>query len=395
MKESMDILESKWRLTMEKQNDHKKISKKIWVLSAGIIVLLVIVLFAGVKSGFFLSKGDKILYAAYHTIKDQPKAADDSKTDDYTVSFDGQWKKQKIQAEYASGQVQKQLRGTLDLDRFPDMEFVMTLDEKELRTQIPSLSSKVFTYNYKSGAKNGYIAKKIGSEKLAQLDAILEELYGGSGQESIGKDILKEAWKEFKKVKVDKTEKKEFEIDGEKRNCAGYQFTVSRDNAKNVLNAVETSVKKKYGDKKKISSDPAGKIFMSFYDKISAAEEMECSVYLYQNKLASVSVNYEDDENAQNIDVLFLGGDFRTQNMKIAFLTGEKTTTIQTNISGNLAAKDGTITFESDDTDSLSGRISVQKGCQISELTGEECNLMKLNGFELLELFGEFAGFGF
>lgn len=380
---------------MEKQNDHKKISKKIWVLSAGIIVLLVIVLFAGVKSGFFLSKSDKILYAAYHTIKDQPKAADDSKTDDYTVSFDGQWKKQKIQAEYASGQVQKQLRGTLDLDRFPDMEFVMTLDEKELRTQIPSLSSKVFTYNYKSGAKNGYIAKKIGSEKLAQLDAILEELYGGSGQESIGKDILKEAWKEFKKVKVDKTEKKEFEIDGEKRNCAGYQFTVSRDNAKNVLNAVETSVKKKYGDKKKISSDPAGKIFMSFYDKISAAEEMECSVYLYQNKLASVSVNYEEDENAQKIEVLFLGGDFRTQNMKIAFLTGEKTTTIQTNISGNLAAKDGTITFESDDTDSLSGRISVQKGCQISELTGEECNLMKLNGFELLELFGEFAGFGF
>ena len=380
---------------MEKQNDHKKLSKKIWVLSAGIIVLLVIVLFAGVKSGFFLSKSDKILYAAYHTIKDQPKAADVSKTDDYTISFDGQWKEQKIQAEYASGLDQKQLKGTIDLDKLPDMEFVMTLDEKELRTQIPSLSSKVFTYNYKSGAKNGYIAKKIGSEKLAQLDAILEELYGGSGQESIGKDILKEARKEFKKVKVDKTEKKEFEIDGEKRNCAGYQFTVSRDNAKNVLNAVETSVKKKYGDKKKISSDPAGKIFMSFYDKISAAEEMECSVYLYQNKLASVSVNYEEDENAQNIDVLFLGGDFRTQNMQIIFLTGEKTTTIQTNISGNLAAKDGTLTFESDDADSLNGRISVQKDCQISELTGEECDLMKLNGFELLELFGEFAGFGF
>lgn len=380
---------------MEKQNDHKKISKKIWVLSAGIIVLLVIVLFAGVKSDFFLSKSDKILYAAYHTIKDQPKAADDSKTDDYTVSFDGQWKKQKIQAEYASGQVQKQLRGTLDLDRFPDMEFVMTLDEKELRTQIPSLSSKVFTYNYKSGAKNGYIAKKIGSEKLAQLDAILEELYGGSGQESIGKDILKEAWKEFNKLKIKKTEKKEFEIDGQKRNCAGYQFTISKDNAQNVLDAAEKAVKKKYGDGTKISADPVGKVFMVFYDKISAAGEMECSVYLYQNKLAAVSVNYEEDENAQKIEVLFLGGDFRTQNMKITFLTGEKTTTIQTNISGNLAAKDGTITFESDDTDSLSGRISVQKGCQISELTGEECNLMKLNGFELLELFGEFAGFGF
>ena len=41
---------------MEKQNDHKKFSKKIWVLSAGIIVILAIVLFAGIKNGFFLRK---------------------------------------------------------------------------------------------------------------------------------------------------------------------------------------------------------------------------------------------------------------------------------------------------------------------------------------------------
>ena len=367
---------------MEKQNDHKKFSKKIWVLSAGIIVILAIVLFAGIKNGFFLRKGDKILYAAYHTIKDQPETADVSKDEDYTVSMDGQWKEQKIQAEYASASDQKQLKGTIDLDKLPDLEFVMTLDEKELKTQLLSLSSKVFTYDYKNGGKSGYLAKKIGSEKLERFDTILEELYGGNEQKTIGTDILKEARKEFK-------------IDGQKRNCAGYQFTISKDNVKNVLEAAEKTVKKNYGDGTKISADPVGKVFMVFYDKISAAGEMECSVYLYQNKLAAVSVNYEEDENAQKIEVLFLGGDFRTQNMKIAFLTGEKTTTIQTNISGNLAAKDGTITFESDDTDSLSGRISVQKGCQISELTGEECNLMKLNGFELLELFGEFAGFGF
>lgn len=125
-----DISGSKWRLTMEKQNDHKKFSKKIWVLSAGIIVILAIVLFAGIKNGFFLRKGDKILYAAYHTIKDQPETADVSENEDYTVSVDGQWKKQKIQAEYASASDQKQLKGTIDLDKLPDLEFVMTLDEK-------------------------------------------------------------------------------------------------------------------------------------------------------------------------------------------------------------------------------------------------------------------------
>ena len=130
---------------MEKQNDHKKISKKIWVLSAGMIVILAIVLFAGIKNGFFLRKGDKILYAAYHTIKDQPETADVSKDEDYTVSMDGQWKEQKIQAEYASASDQKQLKGTIDLDKLPDLEFVMTLDEKELKTQLLSLSSKVFT----------------------------------------------------------------------------------------------------------------------------------------------------------------------------------------------------------------------------------------------------------
>ena len=154
---------------MEKQNDHKKFSKKIWVLSAEIIVILAIVLFAGIKNGFFLRKGDKILYAAYHTIKDQPETADVSKDEDYTVSMDGQWKEQKIQAEYASASDQKQLKGTIDLDKLPDLEFVMTLDEKELKTQLPSLSSKVFTYDYKNGGKSGYLAKKIGSEKLERF----------------------------------------------------------------------------------------------------------------------------------------------------------------------------------------------------------------------------------
>ena len=206
---------------MEKQNDHKKFSKKIWVLSAGIIVILAIVLFAGIKNGFFLRKGDKILYAAYHTIKDQPETADVSKDEDYTVSMDGQWKEQKIQAEYASASDQKQLKGTIDLDKLPDLEFVMTLDEKELKTQLPSLSSKVFTYDYKNGGKSGYLAKKIGSEKLERFDTILEELYGGNEQKTIGTDILKEARKEFNKLKIKKTEKKEFKIDGQKRNCAG------------------------------------------------------------------------------------------------------------------------------------------------------------------------------
>lgn len=157
---------------------NKKFSKKIWVLSAGIIVILAIVLFAGIKNGFFLRKGDKILYAAYHTIKDQPETADVSKDEDYTVSMDGQWKEQKIQAEYASASDQKQLKGTIDLDKLPDLEFVMTLDEKELKTQLLSLSSKVFTYDYKNGGKSGYLAKKIGSEKLERFDTILEELYG-------------------------------------------------------------------------------------------------------------------------------------------------------------------------------------------------------------------------
>ena len=102
----------------------------------------------------------------------------------------------------------------------------------------------------------------------------MEELYGGNEQKTIGTDILKEARKEFNKLKINKTEKKEFKIDGQKRNCAGYQFTISKDNAQNVLDAAEKAVKKKYGDGTKISADPVGKVFMVFYDKISAAGEM-------------------------------------------------------------------------------------------------------------------------
>lgn len=378
---------------MEIQNDHKKSLKKIWILSAGIIVVLAIVLFAGIKNGFFLRKSDKILYAMYQTVKDQPQVADGLTGEDYTISIEGQWKKQKIQAEYASDSAQKQLRGTLDLDKLQDLEFVMVLNDKELKAQFPSLSSKVFTYDYNSNKQSGYIAKKIGSQNLERFNTVLTGLYGGKEQKEIGKDILKEARKEFNKIKINKIEKQEFEIDGQKKDCVGYQFVISSDNVQNVLDAAEKAAKKKYGDGTKISEDPAGKIFMAVYDKVSAAGEMECKVYLFRNKLAAIAVNYEIDGNKQNMEILFSGGDFRMQNMKITYLKGEETHSVRTAITGNPAAGDGTLTFESDDEDGLNGRISVKKGSEMTDITGEECDLMGLNGFELLGLFGEFAGF--
>lgn len=378
---------------MEIQNDHKKTLKKIWILSAGIIVVLAIVLFAGIKNGFFLRKSDKILYAMYQTVKDQPQVADGLTGEDYTISIEGQWKKQKIQAEYASDSAQKQLRGTLDLDKLQDLEFVMVLNDKELKAQFPSLSSKVFTYDYNSNKQSGYIAKKIGSQNLERFNTVLAGLYGGKEQKEIGKDILKEARKEFNKIKINKIEKQEFEIDGQKKDCVGYQFVISSDNVQNVLDAAEKAAKKKYGDGTKISEDPAGKIFMAVYDKVSAAGEMECKVYLFRNKLAAIAVNYEIDGNKQNMEILFSGGDFRMQNMKITYLKGEETHSVWTAITGNPAAGDGTLTFESDDEDGLNGRISVKKGSEMTDITGEECDLMGLNGFELLGLFGEFAGF--
>lgn len=378
---------------MEIQNDHKKSLKKIWILSAGIIVVLAIVLFAGIKNGFFLRKSDKILYAMYQTVKDQTQVADGLTGEDYTISIEGQWKKQKIQAEYASDSAQKQLRGTLDLDKLQDLEFVMVLNDKELKAQFPSLSSKVFTYDYNSNKQSGYIAKKIGSQNLERFNTVLAGLYGGKEQKEIGKDILKEARKEFNKIKINKIEKQEFEIDGQKKDCVGYQFVISSDNVQNVLDAAEKAAKKKYGDGTKISEDTAGKIFMAVYDKVSAAGEMECKVYLFRNKLAAIAVNYEIDGNKQNMEILFSGGDFRMQNMKITYLKGEETHSVWTAITGNPAAGDGTLTFESDDEDGLNGRISVKKGSEMTDITGEECDLMGLNGFELLGLFGEFAGF--
>jgi hypothetical protein len=378
---------------MEIQNDHKKSLKKIWILSAGIIVVLAIVLFAGIKNGFFLRKSDKILYAMYQTVKDQPQVADGLTGEDYTISIEGQWKKQKIQAEYASDSAQKQLRGTLDLDKLQDLEFVMVLNEKELKAQFPSLSSKVFTYDYNSNKQSGYIAKKIGSQNLERFNTVLTGLYGGKEQKEIGKDILKEARKEFNKIKINKIEKQEFEIDGQKKDCVGYQFVISSDNVQNVLDAAEKAAKKKYGDGTKISEDPAGKIFMAVYDKVSAAGELECKVYLFRNKLAAIAVNYEIDGNKQNMEILFSGGDFRMQNMKITYLKGEETHSVRTAITGNPAPGDGALTFESDDEDGLNGRISVKKGSEMTDITGEECDLMGLNGFELLGLFGEFAGF--
>ena len=422
----------------------KKTGKK-WVKILGIVAVVAVVVFAGIKSGLFLKKSDKVLLATYNTLKDEPQILKDLNAEklykivsgnNYTITVDGNYAGQGVQVEYASDSSQKQLRGTVDIENIPDIEFTMALDSKQLKAQIPAISSKVFTYNYKDENKDGYIADAIGSKTLEQVDSALENLYSQKEQKTVAEDIVKAVRKEYESLEFQKADKKEFEINGKDRKCKGYKFTVDEDNVANVLEAVEDILEENYEQAAALADVSMKAVFSELNSEIRNMPDMECSVYVYKNKLAAFEINYDYGRDEEAMEIVFEGGDFRTQNMKITFLDNDRESAVielkgdkdgstekyrlniengsryyelgslkydrkdgdfdlvidNVDVSGNIVSKSNEITFKLDRILGVDGEVSVKKGSKMTKLKGDERDIMDLDEGDLLDLYRDVYG---
>lgn len=119
-------------------------------------------------------------------------------------------------------------------------------DENQIIAAVPELSSKAFVLNYSDDlegqlANSPYLGAMIQANgiDLTGLNAYMEKVQeiGTSRQELFD---VKELWKRYKEgsqaiddlkaaMTVEKTEKKDFTIDGASESCSGYHVTVSRD----------------------------------------------------------------------------------------------------------------------------------------------------------------------
>ncbi len=133
--------------------------------------------------------------------------------------------------------------------------FQFYLDDVQMAAAIPELSSKVFTLNYAEDlegqlAASPYAGSMLeeGGMDLAALGSYFEKCHemASSGEQLFN---LKELWERYKEgsqaiddlkaaMTVEKTEKKDYTIDGAVESCQGYQVVITKDA---LLQFVKTS----------------------------------------------------------------------------------------------------------------------------------------------------------
>ena len=155
----------------------RKNVKGIVITMAVIIIAAAGVVFAGVKSGWFLSSKYKVLQALVHTINESEMVSD---TD--------------ITGLLAAGE--KEIEGELKLEGVGKVELDGVLRQDSLQVQVPTFGSLVFFYPYEE-EKTGFLVKTLGEERLGMADEVLRFLYDPSEVMTEQEDAwgrLKDTW---------------------------------------------------------------------------------------------------------------------------------------------------------------------------------------------------------
>lgn len=151
---------------------------------AGVIVLVFLLVFGGIKSGLFLGKSGKVLLAANNTLKKMPHFVETLEPmlglveDEFTVEFSAKADGVKIGGSFINASKQKQVTAKLEYGG-ESIEGLAGVDSDSLKFQVPDLSKKLFVYNYKK-ENTGYIVDLIGDEYIDTLNSSLEQLVSGS-----------------------------------------------------------------------------------------------------------------------------------------------------------------------------------------------------------------------
>ena len=294
---------------------------------AGVVVLVVLLVFGGIKSGLFLGKSGKVLLAANNTLKKMPHFVETLEPmlglveDEFTVEFSAKADGVKIGGSFINASKQKQVTAKLEYGG-ESIEGLAGVDSDSLKFQVLDLSKKLFVYNYKK-ENTGYIVDLIGDEYIDTLNSSLEQLVSGSQDtDKAQKDVTNVVMKELKSLKFQSAAKEEFTVNDKDVMCKGYKTTITGANIWNIIDgsyqamldnyqSVEEAVDVfSYGD---IESE------LSYLEnKLDNMEDVVVTFYIYKNQLAAIVV--EDDDFEDDLQLCFEGGDYRLQN--ITFKSG-------------------------------------------------------------------------
>lgn len=413
------------------------------VLAIAIIAVIACGAAALAFSSIFASKSDKVLTAIKNTIADKGELAqafeigDILDSNEYTMGFSMNAEGSGIDFAYLSGKNGKQINGNVDIAYSSSIDFVLNLTEDELQVQIPYISDKIFTYNYK-GKNTGYLMEEMGSgEDIEALNKLLEYFYNAKSDTSATKEFYDILLDEYKTLEFEEVKEAKFEVDGKDRACEGYETVITKENIQNLIDAYEESTSEELEELEELmlDLDPSytaesyAETFDELKEELEDMPDVTATFYLYDNKLACVEVQPEGDEAVQ---IQFLGGDRRAQNMRVVDengyvgfeVVGEKDGSTETfelfademsilsfeydsksgdfslysdeiNLSGTIESDRNGLTIVidefSDEYDSyeFEGSITLKKGADFEELDGDKFDIGNASEDEVVDLMTE------
>ena len=305
--------DSKWQFDPMTGKPVKKKKGKV-IKAAAVIIVLAVVVFAGFKSGLFLSKGSKVLNAAKNTVDidshlvNALKKVSILRSNNYTVEYQMEDSEDNIYVDvtYARSPQKKWMEGNIGSDDY-GFDFMAELTSSQLRVKFPDQSDRVFTYNYQEN-KTGYITKYVNDDMLESIDNMLNTLYSEKEQKALGREILGVIRQEYRSLEFKTIDKRAFNINGKKRDCKGYSTTITSDNMVDLLRAIKDVCEDEY----EYLLDA-----MEYTDLINEFRDMpdiEAAFYLYRNRLACI--NLESD--GEYVRVMFDGDGKKEQSVRVS-----------------------------------------------------------------------------
>lgn len=416
--------------------------KKKTGLIVGIVAGVVVVagagtVFAGVQSGFFLSKSNKVLRATANTFSESSHVMEalsglsvmSSKA--YTVDIKGEAEGYSVQATYAEKDDEKQISGSVEGPELSDVEFLAGIDKDEIKLSAPLLGDKIYTYNYNE-KKNGYLVDSMGADNVETLDKLCKQMFSDEEQKKNALEFSKKYSEMYKKLEFESADKESFEVDGKDRKCAGYKTTITSDYMIECVDIFEDYMDAQMGDllDQAVTGsdyDDYKESFDQLRDAFKEMPDLDITFYIYKNKLACIKA-VEPSKEDQDIQILFKGGDRRTQNMEL-ISCGESVMKISGSQKGNEEVfgvsvegekvgeltydfKSGEYTLDIEDEGSFSGTLKgkrdgltltmegagvnvsldVKKGADLQKFSGEKFDIGNASEEELQALVQEIYG---
>lgn len=298
---------------------------------AGAVIILILLIFGGIRSGFFLGKSGKILLATSNTLKDIPhfvetlEATAEIFKDEFTVEFNTKEYGVEIGGAFISADKQKQLTARVEYGG-DTIEGLAGVDSNSVKLQVPALSNKVFVYNYK-GKNTGAIMDYMDDDEIDMINSLLEQFVtAGKDSDKVQKEIAKIIAKEWKNLKFKSVGKEEFTVNEKDVKCKGYQTTITGDNIWNVIEGSFQVIEKQYqypylsydvsydlAYELEDLADEMDDMKDEMRDALDDLEDVDITFYLYKNQLAAIIIENEDLDD--DIKLYFEGGDYRLQNI--------------------------------------------------------------------------------